>query len=255
MEKKTTQRIIGISVIVALIVILLPLLFSKTETTQQTITVKAPPIPDQPSTASIAEQKNPPTPATNTIDTTPADQPPVTTAEVANPSEPPPHPTLDVPLASSTAESIQQTPPIILPEQPATQSVTPTNPPVINTETSATNKTEIPAINEDETIIKKDIPLKRIQPKTAAHHWKKMGWAVQLGSFKNKNNAIRLADKLRNAGYKAFMHKVKMHSGEEQTRVYIGPEYKQASAVRLSNKLNHEMNIHGFIIKYRPLEL
>lgn len=78
---------------------------------------------------------------------------------------------------------------------------------------------------------------------------------MQLGSFKNKENARRLADKLRTAGYKAFMHEVTSPKGTVQTRVYIGPEYQFTSATKLTMSLGQKMNLHGIVVSYKPLEL
>ncbi|GEM_PF-1503120 len=85
---------------------------------------------------------------------------------------------------------------------------------------------------------------------------KKPAWVIQMGSFKDKNNARHLADKLRASGYKAFMHDVKSsHNNATQTRVYIGPESKQASALKLSNQVANTMDLHGVVVLYKPLEL
>jgi len=80
-------------------------------------------------------------------------------------------------------------------------------------------------------------------------------WAVQMGNFKNKDNARRLADKLRTAGYKAFMKEIKSAKGNITTRVYIGPEFKHASAVTLSNKVQQDIKMEGIVVTIKPLEL
>jgi cell division septation protein DedD len=60
---------------------------------------------------------------------------------------------------------------------------------------------------------------------------------------------------MRAAGFRAFMHDVKSAKNGPQTRVYIGPEYKQASAVKLSNKIEQQMKLRGFIVSFKPLEI
>lgn len=240
MEKKTTQRIIGISVIIALIIILLPLLFTKNNVTTQTITVKAPPLPEE------LHEVTPPTIANA--------RQPIASESIPTPDS---HP-LDSSMMTSAAEPLQQTPPIH-PNESKTNVIT-------NVKTSertlknnslekntiGKDKISTPLSNEDEMILKKDKPLKRIQPKnTAAFQLKKRGWAVQLGCFKNKNNAIRLTERLRHLGYKAYMHET--HGTEKKTLVFVGPEYRHTSAIKLSNKLDQEMKLQTFIVKYRPL--
>ncbi len=83
----------------------------------------------------------------------------------------------------------------------------------------------------------------------------KTAWAVQMGSFKVKQNAIMLANKLRKAGYKVFTHEVKSAKGNVSTRVYIGPEHQLASAAKLSNDIHQHLNMQGFVIPYKPLEI
>jgi DedD protein len=80
-------------------------------------------------------------------------------------------------------------------------------------------------------------------------------WVVQMGNFKDKSNARRLADKLRNAGYKAFTKEIKSAKGNVSTRVYIGPEFKQTVALQLSNKVEQEMKIHGIVVSIKPLAI
>lgn len=80
---------------------------------------------------------------------------------------------------------------------------------------------------------------------------KTTAWVVQLGTFKDKNNARHFADKLRAAGYKAFVQEAK----KDMRVVYIGPEFKQSSAMQLSNKIAQQMKLQGIVVSYKPLEL
>ncbi len=81
----------------------------------------------------------------------------------------------------------------------------------------------------------------------------KSSWAIQMGSFKVKNNALRLTNRLRAAGYKAYYRDIKSASGHNSTRVYIGPELKQAAAVKLSSDVYHHLNLQGVIIPYKKV--
>lgn len=62
-------------------------------------------------------------------------------------------------------------------------------------------------------------------------------WAVQLGSFSNKANADRLASKLREEGYAAFLSQHQAPSGELH-RVRIGPQEDRASAESVAARLS-----------------
>jgi cell division septation protein DedD len=81
---------------------------------------------------------------------------------------------------------------------------------------------------------------------------KKSAWIVQLGSFKNKLNAERLTNSLRAKGYKAFTLETKSNG---QTRVCVGPEFKQMAAATLASKIQSDINMHGIIMTYQPLAL
>ena len=76
-----------------------------------------------------------------------------------------------------------------------------------------------------------------------------------MGSFKDKSNAHRLVNQLRTSGFKAFAHVVTSPTGVVRTRVYIGPEFKQASALKLSTQIEHEVKLRGFIVPYKPMSL
>lgn len=61
-------------------------------------------------------------------------------------------------------------------------------------------------------------------------------WAVQLGSFSNKENAERLAADLRDQGFAAFLSEV-FTSGNALQRVRIGPQKDRASAESIAAQL------------------
>jgi DedD protein len=65
------------------------------------------------------------------------------------------------------------------------------------------------------------------------------GWAVQLGSFSNAENAERLARELRRDGYKAFVSPYQS-SGQKRLRVRVGPEQDRARADQLAKRLRRD---------------
>jgi DedD protein len=83
---------------------------------------------------------------------------------------------------------------------------------------------------------------------------KKSAWVIQMGSFKQKSNALKLVNKLRAKGYRAFIQNVNMASGEN-TRVFVGPEHQQASARIVATELANDMKLHGIVISYKPFTL
>ena len=61
-------------------------------------------------------------------------------------------------------------------------------------------------------------------------------WAVQLGSFSNKDNADKLAADLRKQGYAAFLSQLKTDAGQLH-RVRIGPQKDRESAEAMAARL------------------
>ena len=74
-------------------------------------------------------------------------------------------------------------------------------------------------------------------------------WVVQLGSFSNEENAKALNEKLRKAGYPAFVEPLKRNS-DIAYRVRVGPELLRSDAQSLQEKLKNKMQIEGIVIRY-----
>lgn len=62
-------------------------------------------------------------------------------------------------------------------------------------------------------------------------------WAVQMGSFSSRDNAVTLRDRLRADGYDALLSNVKGRS-TKLTRVAVGPMIERDTAVRLRRELD-----------------
>lgn len=74
-------------------------------------------------------------------------------------------------------------------------------------------------------------------------------WVVQLGSFSSQENANTLTEKLRKAGYPAFVEPLK--SGSQTVyRVRVGPELLRSDAQALQDKLDKEFQQKGLILRY-----
>ena len=74
-------------------------------------------------------------------------------------------------------------------------------------------------------------------------------WAVQLGSFKTKPNALRLRDKLRVKGFPSYVEAVTT-SGGEIYRVRVGPELQRSKAETLKKKLAKITKLDGMIVSH-----
>ena len=76
------------------------------------------------------------------------------------------------------------------------------------------------------------------------------GWAVQVGSFSSKKNALRLQKRLRDKSYRAFVEAYQAKNGTRY-RVRIGPELTSAKAKQLAARLKEEMGIDGLVLRHK----
>ena len=74
-------------------------------------------------------------------------------------------------------------------------------------------------------------------------------WVVQLGSFSSAENAEALNQKLRKAGFKAFVEPLKQNNGAIY-RVRIGPELKRSDADVINDRLKQDLQLEGIVVHY-----
>jgi len=99
------------------------------------------------------------------------------------------------------------------------------------------------AVSQQETVREEQDPVLQPQSEPVKPAASTTGmWAVQLGSFSNKQNAEKLAADLRKQGYAAFLSQLQTSSGQLH-RVRIGPQKDRASAEAMAARLlkvNHK---------------
>lgn len=74
-------------------------------------------------------------------------------------------------------------------------------------------------------------------------------WAVQVGSFTKRSNALGLKEKLRKKKMPAFVERI-MKNNKAVYRVRVGPEITQKKAEALKQKLKKEMKLTGLVVKH-----
>ena len=141
-----------------------------------------------------------------------------------------------VPLKESDLTPMSVDP---LPEEETEQMVE------VTTEPAKPIELNIPVIAED----KKPTPVQTREKGIDSTHMGATAWVVQLGSFGSEENAKKLNEKLRLAGYPAFVEPLKNKSGMAY-RVRVGPELLRSDAQALQKKLEKSMQIDGIIIRY-----
>jgi len=127
-----------------------------------------------------------------------------------------PVPSASKEAAETAKETVKQTPPPVQPK-PA---------PVVKNEPAAADEKDATAVTS---------PAETAPVLTSRSSSTGM-WAVQLGSFSNKDNADKLAADLRRQGYAAFLSQLKTDSGPLH-RVRIGPQKNRESAEEMAARL------------------
>lgn len=75
-------------------------------------------------------------------------------------------------------------------------------------------------------------------------------WMLQVASFKDKNKALKLRDKLRAKHYVTHISGRKNDSGKIW-RVRIGPDLSKAKIQKIQKVLDKEMGLRGLIVRRR----
>jgi DedD protein len=73
------------------------------------------------------------------------------------------------------------------------------------------------------------------------------GWAVQLGAFKTVDEANKVRDRLKNAGFVAFVDKVDAEGGT-LWRVRAGPEAERGNADKLKGRIKEKLKLDGMVV-------
>lgn len=213
-EHTFKQRIVGAIVLVALAVIFIPMILpGHRDLGFNDAGSPIPPKPAELENLKVLELEKPqPAPAPREIVRTPIDErSPETPAAEQQP----------------TTEAI--TSPAPETEKPEIQKPE-TETPTQTTETPATPKTDEPE------------PAPATAPKA---------WAVQVGSFTQRENAMKLRDKLRSKGFKSFVEQI-TSSGKTFYRVRVGPEVSRDKAVALQKDLQAKMKLQDSRVVPHP---
>jgi len=75
-------------------------------------------------------------------------------------------------------------------------------------------------------------------------------WAVQVGSFRQRENAERLRQKLKQLGYRAFVNSSRS-GGKTVVRVRVGPQMGKARAKQVKSKIEQQMKIQAMLVELK----
>ena len=101
------------------------------------------------------------------------------------------------------------------------------------------------------TITKTDSELKKSEVKTVTKTPIKPTtiaadrWVVQIATFKSRDNATRLVEKLKGAKYDAYST-----TTNSLHKVYVGPEFKRDTSEKIRNDIKKKFNLAGIVVKF-----
>ncbi|MFY0664054.1 MAG: SPOR domain-containing protein [Natronospirillum sp.] len=77
-------------------------------------------------------------------------------------------------------------------------------------------------------------------------------WSVQMGSFRQTDNARRLLNELRAAGYEAYTKETVLSDGSLLTQVMVGPDPDHDRVRQKKDILAEEFNLPTLVVRFQP---
>ena len=75
-------------------------------------------------------------------------------------------------------------------------------------------------------------------------------FALQVGTFGSKENAEKMREKLKKAGYTTYIHKSKSTDKTSSYKVRIGPELEHSVLEKIQKDLKKSHKIDGYIVNH-----
>jgi DedD protein len=104
-----------------------------------------------------------------------------------------------------------------------------------------------PVVEESLAPVVEEIPFNQEMLKNNAVG--QMNWVVQVGSFSSKDNAEKLNQKVKKAGFRSFVNPITQNN-KIMYQVCSGPEYNETDAMNLLKGIKNKMKLNGIIKKY-----
>ena len=115
------------------------------------------------------------------------------------------------------------------------------------TDSNTENIELAPVVEESIAPVVEEIPFNQEMIKTDAVG--QMNWVVQVGSFSSKDNAEKLNQKVKKAGFRSFVNPITQNS-KIMHQVCLGPEYDETDAKNLLKEIKNKMKLDGIVKKY-----
>ena len=115
------------------------------------------------------------------------------------------------------------------------------------TDSNTENIELAPVVEESLAPVVEEIPFNQEMLKTDTVG--QMNWVVQVGSFSSKDNAEKLNQKVKKAGFRSFVNPITQNN-KIMHQVCLGPEYDETDAKNLLKKIKDKMKLDGIVKKY-----
>lgn len=224
MEAQLKQRVVGAAVLVTLGVIFIPLMLDNGGDSGPAVDLDI----GSPPPADFSSRVIPIDDATMDRVERAMDVPAGEFGDQAQPSEELPVTEIADPVTAPASESADEVAP-----EPDMQSAPEPEPSV------AEEKPQVPAIPAAAKTPKRPAPAR-----TGV-----TAWVVQLGSFTTQANADGLVQRLKKAGYTAFIEPLD-DDGKPTYRVRVGPELTQLTAERMRDEIAKNVDLKGIVMRY-----
>ncbi|HCS26566.1 MAG TPA: hypothetical protein DIW43_03880 [Spongiibacteraceae bacterium] len=95
-------------------------------------------------------------------------------------------------------------------------------------------------------------PAKKAQPMLDPGSGVAKAWVIQVASFSSSANAEKLKQRLQAKGYKAYVRAAPTASGKQLQRVFVGPELKEAAALKMKADIESTFKLKALIHEFEP---
>ncbi|WP_020408847.1 SPOR domain-containing protein [Hahella ganghwensis] len=107
---------------------------------------------------------------------------------------------------------------------------------------------KVPVLPAPEEVTKLDAQVKDL---SLDERGDPVAWAVQIGTFKNRESAFKIRDELNQENIPAFTQEFQS-GGDNLVRVFAGPTLKREQADRLKSKMDTRYQVSSLVVRYKP---
>lgn len=98
---------------------------------------------------------------------------------------------------------------------------------------------------------KEEMILEELKDKKVDAEGLPVSWTLQVASFKERENAEKLRDKLRDGGYKAYI-KYRLDVEPRMIRVFVGPVLDRKTVDKFKTSISKQYKLDGVVVRYLP---